>query len=38
MGTVWLCRDETLGRQVAVKQMGALSAVSPVSRRTVDPG
>lgn len=25
MGIVWLCRDETLGRQVAVKQMGTLS-------------
>lgn len=24
MGTVWLCRDEVLGRQVAVKQIGAL--------------
>lgn len=28
MGTVWLCRDETLGRQVAVKQMGAVSGES----------
>jgi hypothetical protein len=24
MGTVWLCRDEVLGRHVAVKQIGAL--------------
>ncbi|ANH38553.1 Serine/threonine-protein kinase PknB [Nocardioides dokdonensis FR1436] len=24
MGAVWLCRDEMLGRQVAVKQIGAL--------------
>jgi hypothetical protein len=24
MGTVWLCRDEVLGRQVAVKQVGAM--------------
>ena len=24
MGTVWLCRDEVLGREVAVKQIGAL--------------
>ena len=24
MGTVWLCRDELLGRQVAVKQVGAM--------------
>ena len=23
MGTVWLCRDEVLGREVAVKQIGA---------------
>jgi serine/threonine protein kinase len=24
MGTVWLCRDEVLGREVAVKQIGSL--------------
>ena len=24
MGTVWLCRDETLQRNVAVKQVGLL--------------
>src|SRR3954463_12039055 len=24
MGTVWLCTDEVLGRQVAVKQVGTL--------------
>ena len=23
MGTVWLCRDDVLNRQVAVKQVGA---------------
>ena len=28
MGTVWLCRDNVLGREVAVKQMGALSGES----------
>lgn len=28
MGTVWLCRDEVLDREVAVKQMGALSGES----------
>ena len=28
MGTVWLCRDETLDREVAVKQMGALAGWS----------
>jgi serine/threonine protein kinase len=28
MGTVWLCRDDVLGREVAVKQMGALSGES----------
>jgi hypothetical protein len=28
MGTVWLCRDEVLGRQVAVKQIGALPGES----------
>ena len=28
MGTVWLCRDEVLGRRVAVKQIGALPGES----------
>jgi hypothetical protein len=28
MGTVWLCRDEVLGRQVAVKQIRALAGES----------
>jgi serine/threonine protein kinase len=28
MGTVWLCRDEILGREVAVKQIGALPGES----------
>jgi len=28
MGTVWLCRDDVLGREVAVKQMGAVSGES----------
>ena len=28
MGTVWLCRDELLGREVAVKQVGALPGES----------
>ncbi|NMM35405.1 MAG: serine/threonine protein kinase [Phycicoccus sp.] len=28
MGTVWLCRDDVLGREVAVKQMGALPGES----------
>src|ERR1700712_4180527 len=28
MGTVWLCRDETLGRHVAVKQVGLLPGES----------
>jgi len=28
MGIVWLCRDEVLGRQVAVKQIGALPGES----------
>jgi len=28
MGTVWLCRDEILGREVAVKQMSALPGES----------
>ena len=29
MGTVWLCIDETLHRQVAVKQVGTLPGESP---------
>ena len=29
MGTVWLCTDETLHRQVAVKQIGSLPGESP---------
>jgi serine/threonine protein kinase len=28
MGTVWLCRDEVLGREVAVKQIGSLPGES----------
>ena len=28
MGTVWLCRDEVLGREVAVKQVGMLPGES----------
>ena len=28
MGTVWLCRDEKLAREVAVKQVGLLPGVS----------
>ena len=28
MGTVWLCRDEMLGREVAVKQIGNLPGES----------
>src|SRR5512134_3725866 len=28
MGTVWLCRDTVLGRDVAVKQIGALPGES----------
>lgn len=28
MGTVWLCRDEVLGREVAVKQIGVLPGES----------
>ncbi|MEP7192965.1 MAG: serine/threonine-protein kinase, partial [Actinomycetota bacterium] len=28
MGTVWLCRDQVLGRKVAVKQIGALPGES----------
>jgi eukaryotic-like serine/threonine-protein kinase len=28
MGTVWLCRDEVLGREVAVKQIGTLPGES----------
>jgi len=32
MGTVWLCRDEVLGRDVAVKQMGLLAHESEPDR------
>src|SRR6476660_6308466 len=30
MGTVWLCADDTLGRQVAVKQVGTLPGETSV--------
>ena len=33
MGTVWLCRDEVLGREVAVKQIGALPGESATETR-----
>jgi hypothetical protein len=33
MGTVWLCRDEVLGREVAVKQIGALPGESPTETK-----
>ena len=33
MGTVWLCRDEVLGRQVAVKQIGALPGESAIQTK-----
>jgi serine/threonine protein kinase len=33
MGTVWLCRDEVLGREVAVKQIGAMPGESVVEKR-----
>ena len=33
MGTVWLCRDNVLGREVAVKQMGALSGESATATK-----
>ena len=36
MGTVWLCRDEILGRDVAVKQIGALPGESaPETKRAM---
>jgi eukaryotic-like serine/threonine-protein kinase len=36
MGTVWLCRDEILGREVAVKQIGALPGESaPETKRAM---
>ena len=33
MGTVWLCRDEVLSREVAVKQIGALPGESATETR-----
>jgi len=33
MGTVWLCRDEVLGRKVAVKQIGGLPGGSATETR-----
>ena len=39
MGTVWLCRDEVLGREVAVKQVGVLPGESvPDLARALRPG
>ena len=40
MGTVWLCSDETLNREVAVKQVGLLPGESATdsARRSARPG
>src|SRR5687768_17459650 len=35
MGTVWLCRDTVLGREVAVKQVGALPGEPAKAQRAM---
>ena len=35
MGTVWLCRDNVLGREVAVKQVGALPGEAAMAQRAM---